>query len=189
MTEQTTAPLSEQAVALIDAPARNVTPAPTVENGVVSLHGKSFKVAKIVTRTVLKQVNDIPFYVRLESAVYQGEEISAGRGGAAKMNPAELINVENLETGELQLIIANTVLKSELDRAYPDSSYVNKCFAIVRKDGPKTRADREAYKVYSIIEIEPDEETATPVAVKVVSEGAHKTDEENAREAKARKAK
>jgi hypothetical protein len=129
-------------------------------NAGLTIGGKTFRVAKQVTRTVLRQVDNEPFAITITSPIYVGEELSSGRGGAPKMQPAELCDVTNLETGELQVLIANTVLKSELERAYKDGDYLNRSFIICRKDGPKVREDRQPYKVYSIAEIEADAPSA-----------------------------
>jgi hypothetical protein len=58
--------------------------------------------------------------------------------------------VTNLETGEEMQIIANEVLKSSLEDAYPDASYVGKSFEIVRKPIQKGKK----YVTFTITEIE-----------------------------------
>ncbi len=98
---------------------------------------------------LLPQQDDVPFFVQFESAVYTGEQLAD-----SDMAAAELAQIINLETGELRLLIVNTVLKSAIERNYPDESYVGKKFAIRRF--PKLAGDGKVskrYKAYDIAEI------------------------------------
>lgn len=130
----------------------------TVLNGMnaITLGGVTFKTAKWVTRTVLRQVQDQPFYVKFESAISlstmdpENSKFKDAKSGDGVV--PEIANVVNLETGEFQVLIINTVLGSELKRAYPDDGYVGKLFAIMQA---KSDVDKR-YKAYKIIELELD---------------------------------
>lgn len=118
-----------------------------------------------VTRTVLQQLENIVYAVRFEGAAYEGEELQAGKGSGTKMAPARLANIINLETGEKQSLIMNTVLEGELVRSFgapkggdakgdgATGGYVGRAFMIrsikpVDGDGKQKR-----YRVYQIAEI------------------------------------
>lgn len=124
--------------------------------------GNKYKIKKQVTRTVLQQKDGVPFAVTIQTEIYQGQELGQGRGGAPKMQPARLIEVLNLESGELQLLIANTVLEGELIRAYPELGYVGKSFLIRPKaGGDNSEGKKRLYKVYEIAELEIEGETVS----------------------------
>lgn len=110
--------------------------------------GLNFKVVKNVTLPLLKQSDDTTVYVRIDSAIFKGKEIK-GTGEAAKMEPADLMNVTELESGEQMQMIANAVLKGNLEEEYPEEGYVGKCFAVTRM-----KVEGKRYKNYSIQEIE-----------------------------------
>ena len=136
-------PLSERAVALIQVGAHEV----------VLPSGVRFHVKKQVTRTVLHQVDGVAYAVAFTSEIRDSEVVESGRGGKAKMSPARISEITNLESGELQILIMNTVLEGELTKAYPDNGFVGKMFTFMRKQGPDRKDDR-GYKVYQIAEIE-----------------------------------
>jgi hypothetical protein len=102
-----------------------------------------FRMKKAVTRPVLK-FGASPEYVQAESAIYQGEPIPNAK---IKELPS-LLDVINLRTGEAMVIVCATVLRQELEAAYPGDSIIGKQFQI-RKI--KTSKD---YSLWSIAEIE-----------------------------------
>lgn len=119
----------------------------------VALPGGDFEVAAHVTRSVLQQIPEQPFYVEFQSAFM-----------ASKMNPEyskyrdkktgepslpDVAEIVNLQTGEYQILIGNTVMQSEITKAYPDEGYVGRCFAILQT---KSEIDKR-YRVYKIVEI------------------------------------
>jgi len=123
--------------------------------GSVMLGGASFKTARWVTRTVLRQVQEVPFYVQFENEISlstMDPDSSKFKDGNGEGAVPEIANVVNLETGEFQVLIINTVLGSELRRAYPDGGYVGRMFAIMQT---KSDVDKR-YKAYKIIELELD---------------------------------
>lgn len=121
------------------------TPQPV---GVVEFdNGLKFVVKKQITRTVLRQIENEPFYIEFETAAAEGEKLEG-----SKMQPARLCNVHNLDTNAKELLIMNTVLEKELDKAYPDQSYVGKAFAIRSK--VNDRGEGNKYRIYEIAELE-----------------------------------
>jgi hypothetical protein len=114
------------------------------------------KVVKSVTLPILKQADGVPYYVRVTGAIFLGKQLK-GEGEEAKQEPAHLMNITNLETGEDMQMIANTVMKSSLEEEYPENGYVGKCFQIERK----AAGAGKRYKAYSIQEIEITEDEVT----------------------------
>ena len=109
--------------------------------------GISFK--RQVTRTVLVQEDQVPIYVHFQSAARVGDLTSDKR----IKTPPRLADILNLETGELQILIMNAVLESELKRAFPEDSYAGKSFAILPHKNAGGEADRR-YSTYMIIEVD-----------------------------------
>jgi hypothetical protein len=144
--------LSARAVANISAP---------------SLAIPGFTVAKQVTRNVLKQVDDKWLAWQSEGEIYEGEALEKERGKEPEMAPAHLMHVINLETREKMVLVMNTVLQGELERAYPDGSYVGKYFASRRR----AAAEGKRYKVYDLMELHPAEDAPNGVTAEFVADG------------------
>jgi len=104
-------------------------------------------VVKQVTLPILKKVDDVTAYVAITGKIFTGKQVSGK--DAEKMEPAQLANVVNLETGEECQIICNSVLKSTLEENYENASYVGKAFAITQY-----KVAGKRYKNYKISEIE-----------------------------------
>lgn len=138
----------------------NAASVPTGANVLTLANGLKFTIAKQVTRTVLAQEDNIPFYVTFQTAAIEAEVLvnNAGRKAANDMGPPRICNVENLENGAQQTLIMNAVLEAELDRNYPDQSYVGRSFAIRRQAHHK---DDKRYKTYQIAEIIVNREAET----------------------------
>jgi len=107
------------------------------------------KVKKLITLPLLKFVIDEPIFVKFVDPMFVGKEIKGG-GDKAKMEPATLANVVNLETGEQCQIILATVLKSILSENYADDAYVGCGFQITK--GKK--GSGKSYNPYSVAELE-----------------------------------
>lgn len=122
-----------------------------------------YEIAAQVTRSVLQQADGVPFYVEIQSASRVAMPVKE-----SKMEPPDLCDVLNLETGELQVLILNKVLKSELLRAFPDDSYVGKKFAIVRA---KAKDEDKRYKTYRILELRERADSVLESAGKGVIDG------------------
>lgn len=140
-------------------------------------------VVKQVTRTVLQQVENVPFAVEFEGPAHESEVQTPARGGT-KMQPARVADVINLVTGSRQVLIMNTVLEGEMDRNYPDQAYVGRKFAIrshFPSDGeaPDGSTRKRRYKVYEIVEIEMPRDVTSADQVKIGEKVADGTDPVN----------
>ena len=130
--------------------------------------GGSYRVKAQITRTVLRQMEGKPFAVRFEAAAYESESLKdeAAKGREASRKPPRVAHVINLETGDKQVLIMNTVLEGELERAFPKAGYVGRDF-LIRGEVPVGRDGKlKTYRVYQIIEIEREDgvNVARPVA-------------------------
>lgn len=110
------------------------------------------EVAKPVTRTVLSQKNaeNRPFAFRIDSEIYTAKRLD---GDTSKREPPRMCDITNLETGELQLWMCNTVFEGEMKRYYEGASYVGKSFVV--RGLMKERGADAGYRVYQIAEIRP----------------------------------
>ena len=127
---------------------------PTMTTPTLVLPGGQFRVKSQVSRTVLRQESEVPFYVEFQSPIaMSGMDPDNSKYKDPKTGGGvlpDVADVMNLETGEYQVLIINAVLGSELRRNYPDHAYIGRLFGIVQT---KSDVDRR-YKVYKIIEIE-----------------------------------
>lgn len=116
-----------------------------------------FKKKKVLTRPVLKLVEGEPIYVKLVGEMHLGKDIKDKKGDDdKKKEPATLIDVINLVSGEEAQIIASAVIKSVLEDNYPNKSYVGLCFEM-------TKQARQPGKQYNPVHIE-EIEDPTPAA-------------------------
>jgi len=118
--------------------------------------GGGFEIAgvKTVTRPVLKQHDHIWMAVRFDSEIFQGKELTGTkRDGEAKIAPAQLAYVTNLETGEEQTLIVNAALKTGLEDTYPEKAYVGRAFALRSKIRPHDGGKKQIreYEVKELI--------------------------------------
>ena len=118
---------------------------------------------KLLTRPVLKLVIDEPRFVKMTSKMFIGKELKKQKEDAKKKEPATLIEVIDLETGEEAQIIANAVLKSVLDEFYPQDAYVGKSFQLT-KHSKQEGKDYFPVAVEEIEEPKPGEITAAKKA-------------------------
>ena len=111
----------------------------------------SLKVLRRVTYPLLKWTVGQPRYVQILAPIYRGKQIKADKSkDEAVKEPADLMNVRNLEDNREYQVIVGTVLKGNLIEAYPEDAYVGKFFMLTQSD---KRAGKD-YKEYEIIEIE-----------------------------------
>jgi hypothetical protein len=116
--------------------------------------GGKYTRTKAVTLPVFKMVEETPVYVKITAAMYEGKEQKPvldkdGKPGKA-MEPATILPVMNVETGELSQIIAGAVLEGILNDSYPDAGYVGKAFEVVKH----AKREGKRYNTYSVFEIE-----------------------------------
>lgn len=116
-------------------------------NSALTFAGK-FKVIRQVTLPTFKLTVGIPFAFRVDAPMYVGKKLKDDKD--AKREPATIVNVTNLDTGEVGQLVLGAVLKGNLEEQYPEASYVGKSFAILK--GEKREGKR--YNEYQIMEIE-----------------------------------
>lgn len=124
----------------------------TTETGKVPLAG--FKRVRHVTRPQLKLTPGVEYYVKFQGPAHLGEKVADNK------DPATLIDVVDLRTGEEMNIIAPAVFLKELNKAYPGESYIGKSFAFELMKVPEKRYNL----LKTFIEIAP-EETPKPAVV------------------------
>lgn len=84
---------------------------------------------KILTKPLFKWEANVTRYYRADGAMFTGKPINEG-AGKPKKDPAILMYVTDLETGEQGQCICAAVLRSILNEEYPEEAYVGKSFAI-----------------------------------------------------------
>lgn len=128
------------------------TPAPVavaVVTGKIDLG--LFTVAKVVTRPVLRLVDNDPVVFRVDGAIYEGKALEG-----SKMAAAHLMDVTNAMNGAASQIVVPKVLQAELEAAYPNASYLGKWFGVEKlpiplgADGKPTKK----YSNYRIVELD-----------------------------------
>jgi len=111
----------------------------------------SVKVKKQVTMPVLSWPEGATIVFKAVDAIRQGKEVKGSRGGAVKMEPADVMTVE-APNGAMRQLIVGAVLKAELQEGYTNDSYVGKWFQAT-KHAPNA-AKGKRYATYSIQEVE-----------------------------------
>ena len=101
-----------------------------------------------VTLPVLKFEAGQRIVFKAISEIHPGKEMSEGRAGKTKMEPADLLKVQSAG-GAQRVLIVSAVLKSELMENYPDHGYVGRWFAC-QKFAP---AGEKKYATFHIIEL------------------------------------
>lgn len=103
-----------------------------------------------VTLPVLKMLEDQPHYVTATAAMYEGKEQKPAKEGDKPMEPATILPVVDIDTGEVAQIIVGAVLEGILNDSYPDAGYVGKSFEITKH----AKKEGKRYHTYSVFEIE-----------------------------------
>jgi len=107
-----------------------------------------------VTLPLLKQVENVAIMVLLTSVIHKEADKDAVVDAAGKVitpakNGAHTVNVVDLETGELAVIILSAVTVAKICECYPENSYVGKALEIkilAKREGKKYR-DVEIYEL------------------------------------------
>lgn len=140
---------------------------------------------KLLTRPVLKLVKEQPRYVLLQARIYIGKEMRQRSPDDKKKEPAHLVDVIDLTTGELAQVIINAVPMSVLTEEYPNFGYVGRCFELTRQ----TRQEGKSYDPFKVEEIEVPDNFKELAAIAVKEETARKEAEAKAaKEAEAKAA-
>lgn len=111
--------------------------------------GKTYKTKRVVTVPVLKWTLEEPVHVRIESKMFKGSAQKATPGKQA-MEPATLVHVTNLDTGEVTQIILGATLVSILNETYEKDSYLGKSFRFIKHE----KKDGKRYYTFTVEEIE-----------------------------------
>jgi len=121
-----------------------------------SASGLKFAIKKRVKETVIKIELDTEYLFKIEGAIYKAKEATGTRKTAedAKQEPPHLMSVSLLdEEGARGVVVVPHVLRTELEDAYPDQSYVGKMFQVI-----KHKIEGKRYNDFEINEIETDGE-------------------------------
>jgi hypothetical protein len=108
-----------------------------------------FKVTKTVTLPLSKWQLEVPKYLEITGAIFEGKQVSEQKGKVGDMEAAHLFRAIDLTTGEQCEVISGTVLMGTLNEAYPDDAYVGKQFMFTQH-----AVEGKRYKTYSVTEIE-----------------------------------
>ena len=113
-----------------------------------------FKISRRVTLPLFKIAAGTTLYIKCLAPMFIGKEVSNAKGSTEKKKePATLMNVINLETGEEGQIICGAVLKGIFTDEYADDGYVGLSFMIEMHKVPG-----KDYNGYTVTEIELEEE-------------------------------
>ena len=114
----------------------------------------SYKVKKLLTRpTISLKKLDAECYIKIESAMHEGQEMKADKSAKEPKKPAIVMDVINLETGEAAQVVVGTMIKSTLEAEYAEDTYVGLCFHI-KNTGKKDIPGGGSYNKFLIEEIE-----------------------------------
>lgn len=120
--------------------------------------GGRFARTKSVTLPVFKVEEEVPLYLTVNGAMFVGKPIEAKTGDDGKkgkpMEPATIMPVTNIDSGEMGQIIVNAALKSILEETYPKDAYVGKSFEVVKH----AKKAGKRYHTFSVFEIDPTAE-------------------------------
>lgn len=122
-----------------------------------------FEVVKRLTVPFLIIPNDgSPSYLKFDTAIEADKTTFSERvrrtrkdGEQASVEPMRIATVTNLQTGEVNRLVAHSVLESTLNDAYPNGAYVDKMFEI-----KKTKATGKRYFNFDVTEIKLKSTTA-----------------------------
>lgn len=121
------------------------------------------KVVNHVTLPLLKMEDKVNYYLQILKPIKQdadevvkynekkkAQDEAGGKSKETIMEPPHLTQVMNLETGELHTFIVPTVLLLNLEKEYPNETYVKKGFQL-KKQSPE---GKRKYSLFDIAEIE-----------------------------------
>lgn len=112
--------------------------------------GGKYTRVRAVTLPTAKLTEEVPVHVTIMGAMHVSTaQQRPGKDGKV-MEPATIMSVTDLDTGELTQIVVGSVLKGILNETYPEDAYVGKSFEIVKH----AKAQGKRYNTYSVFEIE-----------------------------------
>lgn len=124
-----------------------------------------FKRLKAVVRPQLKLMAGVEVHVKIVGPMHLGKQLKDDK------EPATLVDIVNLDTGEEMQIILPKIVREVLAEQYPSDKYIGKCFALELMRVPEKRYNL----VKTLVEIEPDEaQVAVPKQPAAAGNGAKK---------------
>jgi hypothetical protein len=124
---------------------------------VLSVNGIEYEIANQVTRPVLQQEDNTPYYIRFDGPIFRSETTPAEKAKEAEgkdfKRPPHVAPIANLETGQLQTLVCNAILASEILEKYPNEKYVGLAFRIISKKIAKPGDNLKTIRLYDIVEI------------------------------------
>jgi hypothetical protein len=117
--------------------------------GVVPQGGK-FARKSAVTLPTFKMLEGGSYYFQFMNPIRTETSQQKDENGKMVDKPIDIAQVVNVETGELGQIVVGSVLKSNLEKAYPNGAYVGKAFEIVKQKGKEGKR----YRTYTVYEID-----------------------------------
>jgi hypothetical protein len=90
----------------------------------------AFVKMRAVTLPVIPLGKNVEHFFVILTAITIGKKISDNK------EPARICNVLDMESGQVAICVAPTVMFNELNNNYPDNSYVGKGFSIMSRPGP-----------------------------------------------------
>ena len=132
--------------AVVDINAKNRT-------GILA-SGLKFKKIRSVTVPVIKMMPGKPVYLRFEGKMEISKQVNQKKVGDEPMKPATILHCVNLQNDSECILIVGAMLKSVIDEAYPNATYVGKNFELMNHG---KLGDRK-YNAYSLNEVEISEE-------------------------------
>ena len=111
--------------------------------------GKTYKTVKTLTVPLLKLQVEVPAHIKILDKMFIGKAQKPAPGKTS-MEPATLVNVVDLDTGEARQMILNEALKSILNEAYANDKYVGRAFRVIKHE----KVEGKKYFGFTVEEIE-----------------------------------
>lgn len=112
--------------------------------------GGKYNRLRAVTLPTLRLVEETAVHVTVTGAMHVSTaQQRPDRDGKVK-EPATVMGVTDLDSGEVTQVIVGAVLKGILNETYPKDGYVGKSFEITKH----AKATGKRYNTYSVFEIE-----------------------------------
>lgn len=123
------------------------------------MNAPQFKIKKRVTNVVLQiKPNEGDRFFKFHKPMKLGEKLDDQKAAAMLLEATDLV------TGEYGVIIVPTILQNDLNKHYPDSGYVGKCFCV-----NVTRNSAKRYNHVSLAEIDDPQDAAEAEAASQVA--------------------
>lgn len=122
---------------------------------------QQFEIVRHVTKPIFKLPEDgSPAYIKFLSAIEPDKSSFSERMRKSRkegenqeqQKPVDMADIVNLQTGEECRIIVHSVLKSQMNEAYPENAYVTKMFKVT-KSAKKQGRGTSQYFTFDIAEI------------------------------------